>query len=233
MIPATSRDRRIVVLKQPVGVVAAITPWNFPNAMITRKAGAALAAGCVIVVKPAAYTPYSALALCELAERAGVPKGVLNIITGPSAAVGGELTSNPIVRKLSFTGSTEVGRKLLEQCASTVKKVSMELGGNAPFIVFADADIDKAVAGVMVSKFRNGGQTCVCANRIFVEEGIYDAFAAKLLAAVRAQVVGNGLIPGVTIGPLIDEKAVEKQRSTSLMRSSMARGSPVAASVMN
>ncbi len=210
VIPATTRDRRIVVIKQPVGVVAAITPWNFPNAMITRKAGAALAAGCSIVVKPAAYTPYSALALCELAERAGVPKGVLNIITGPSGAVGGELTSNPIVRKLSFTGSTEVGRKLLEQCAGTIKKVSMELGGNAPFIIFADADLDKAVAGVMISKFRNGGQTCVCANRIFVEDGIYDVFAAKLLDAVRRQVVGDGFTSGVTIGPLIDEKAVEK-----------------------
>ncbi|HEV2274585.1 MAG TPA: NADP-dependent succinate-semialdehyde dehydrogenase [Acidobacteriaceae bacterium] len=209
-IPATTRDRRIVVIKQPVGVVAAITPWNFPNAMITRKAGAALAAGCTIVIKPAAYTPYSALALAELAERAGVPRGVLNIVTGSAAAVGGELTSNPVVRKLSFTGSTEVGRTLLQQCADTVKKVSMELGGNAPFIVFADADLERAVAGVMISKFRNGGQTCVCANRIFVEDGIYDAFTARLKEAVRAQVVGQGLAAGVTIGPLIDEKAVEK-----------------------
>jgi succinate-semialdehyde dehydrogenase/glutarate-semialdehyde dehydrogenase len=210
VIPATSGDRRIVVIKQPVGVVAAITPWNFPNAMITRKAGAALAAGCTIVIKPAGLTPYSALALAELAERAGVPKGVLNIITGPAGAVGGELTSNPTVRKLSFTGSTEVGRTLLAQCAGTVKKVSMELGGNAPFIIFADADLERAVAGVMISKFRNGGQTCVCANRIFVEDSIYDAFTAKLRDAVRALVVGNGLTAGTTIGPLIDQKAVEK-----------------------
>jgi succinate-semialdehyde dehydrogenase / glutarate-semialdehyde dehydrogenase len=178
--------------------------------MITRKAGAALAAGCTIVIKPAGLTPYSALALAELAERAGVPKGVLNIITGPAGAVGGELTSNPVVRKLSFTGSTEVGRTLLAQCAGTVKKVSMELGGNAPFIIFADADLDRAVAGVMISKFRNGGQTCVCANRIFVEDSIYDAFTAKLRDAVRALVVGNGLTAGTTIGPLIDQKAVEK-----------------------
>ncbi len=210
VIPATSGDRRIVVIKQPVGVVAAITPWNFPNAMITRKAGAALAAGCTIVIKPAGLTPYSALALAGLAERAGVPKGVLNIITGPAGAVGGELTSNPTVRKLSFTGSTEVGRTLLAQCAGTVKKVSMELGGNAPFIIFADADLERAVAGVMISKFRNGGQTCVCANRIFVEDSIYDAFTAKLRDAVRALVVGNGLTAGTTIGPLIDQKAVEK-----------------------
>jgi succinate-semialdehyde dehydrogenase / glutarate-semialdehyde dehydrogenase len=210
VIPATSSDRRIVVIKQPVGVVAAITPWNFPNAMITRKAGAALAAGCTIVIKPAGLTPYSALALAELAEQAGVPKGVLNIITGPAGVVGGELTSNPVVRKLSFTGSTEVGRTLLAQCAGTVKKVSMELGGNAPFIIFADADLERAVAGVMISKFRNGGQTCVCANRIFVEDSIYDAFTAKLQDAVRALVVGNGLTAGTTIGPLIDQKAVEK-----------------------
>lgn len=210
VIPATSRDRRIIVLKQPVGVVATITPWNFPNAMITRKAAAALAAGCTVVVKPATYTPYSALALAELAERAGIPKGALNIITGDARTVGGELTSNPIVRKLSFTGSTQVGRVLLEQCAGTIKKVSMELGGNAPFIIFADADLDKAVTGVMASKFRNSGQTCVCANRIFVEDDIYDAFAAKLLKAVRTLEVGDGTVPGVTIGPLIDQKAVEK-----------------------
>jgi succinate-semialdehyde dehydrogenase / glutarate-semialdehyde dehydrogenase len=210
VIPAPTSDRRIVVIKQPIGVVAAITPWNFPNAMITRKAGAALAAGCTVVLKPATYTPYSAFALAELAERAGVPPGVLNIVTGGAGAVGGELTQNPIVRKLSFTGSTEVGRILLEQCAGTVKKVSMELGGNAPFIVFADADLDKAIAGVMISKFRNGGQTCVCANRIFVEEKIYDVFAAKLRDAVGALVVGNGKTAGVTIGPLIDQKAVEK-----------------------
>jgi succinate-semialdehyde dehydrogenase / glutarate-semialdehyde dehydrogenase len=210
VIPATQAGRRIVVIKQPVGVVAAITPWNFPNAMITRKAAAALAAGCSIVIKPAEYTPYSALALAELAEQAGMPKGVLNIITGTPEVIGAELTSNPKVRKLSFTGSTEVGRLLLEQCAGTIKKVSMELGGNAPFIVFADADLEKAVQGVMISKFRNGGQTCVCANRVFVEDSIYEAFTERLDQAVRAQVVGNGMTPGVTIGPLIDQKAVEK-----------------------
>jgi succinate-semialdehyde dehydrogenase/glutarate-semialdehyde dehydrogenase len=210
VIPANSKDRRIVVVKQPVGVVATITPWNFPNAMITRKVGAALAAGCTVVAKPAMHTPYSALALAELAEQAGIPKGAFNVVTGPSLAIGGELTSNPVVRKLSFTGSTEVGRTLLEQCAGTIKKVSMELGGNAPFIIFADADLDKAVAGVMTSKFRNAGQTCVCANRIFVEDSIYDCFAAKLRKAVEAQKVGNGMEPGVTIGPLIDHKAIEK-----------------------
>jgi len=210
VIPATSADRRIVVIKQPIGVVAVITPWNFPNAMITRKAGAALAAGCTLVIKPAESTPYSALALAELAQRAGMPKGVLNIITGAPEVVGGVLTSSPVVRKLSFTGSTEVGRLLLEQCAGTVKKVSMELGGNAPFIIFADADLDRAVAGVMISKFRNGGQTCVCANRIFVEDSIYDAFTTKLQEAVSALVIGNGMSDGTTIGPLIDQKAVEK-----------------------
>lgn len=210
VIAATSADRRIVVIKQPIGVVAVITPWNFPNAMITRKAAAALAAGCTLVIKPAESTPYSALALAELAERAGMPNGVLNIITGPPEVVGGVLTSSPVVRKLSFTGSTEVGRLLLEQCAGTVKKVSMELGGNAPFIIFADADLDRAVAGVMVSKFRNGGQTCVCANRIFVENSIYDAFTSKLQDAVGALVVGNGMGDGTTIGPLIDQAAVEK-----------------------
>ena len=210
VIPATASDRRIVVIKQPIGVVAAITPWNFPNAMITRKASAALAAGCTVVIKPAESTPYSALALAELAERAGMPKGVLNIITGQPEVVGGVLTSSPVVRKLSFTGSTEVGRLLLEQCAGTVKKVSMELGGNAPFIIFADADLERAVAGAMISKFRNGGQTCVCANRIFVEDSIYDAFTAKLQDAVRALVVGNGLSDGTTIGPLIDQNAVQK-----------------------
>jgi succinate-semialdehyde dehydrogenase/glutarate-semialdehyde dehydrogenase len=178
--------------------------------MITRKVGAALAAGCTVVAKPAMHTPYSALALAELAEQAGIPKGAFNVVTGPSLAIGGELTSNPVVRKLSFTGSTEVGRTLLEQCAGTIKKVSMELGGNAPFIIFADADLDKAVAGVMASKFRNAGQTCVCANRIFVEDSIYDCFAAKLRKAVEAQTVGNGMEPGVTIGPLIDHKAIEK-----------------------
>jgi succinate-semialdehyde dehydrogenase / glutarate-semialdehyde dehydrogenase len=209
-ISATASDRRIVVIKQAIGVVAAITPWNFPNAMITRKGAAALAAGCTIVIKPAESTPFSALALAELAERAGMPKGVLNIITGVPEVVGGELTSSPVVRKLSFTGSTEVGRLLLRQCAGTIKKVSLELGGNAPFIIFADADLDRAVTGVMISKFRNGGQTCVCANRIFVEDSIYDAFTVKLQAAVRALVVGNGMSAGATIGPLIDEAAVAK-----------------------
>ncbi len=212
VIPAATPDRRIVVLKQPVGVVAAITPWNFPNAMITRKAGAALAAGCTIVIKPASATPYSALALAQLAAEAGIPAGVLNVVTGAASTVGGELTGSPVVRKLSFTGSTEVGKQLMAQCAGTVKKVSMELGGNAPFIVFDDADLDAAVAGVMISKFRNAGQTCVCANRIFVQAGIYDRFTEKLKKAVEAQVVGNGLESGVNLGPLIDDAAVAKVR---------------------
>jgi len=210
VIPAAAADRRIVVLKQPVGVVAAITPWNFPNAMITRKAGAALGAGCTFVVKPATATPFSALALAELAAQAGIPPGVFNVVTGASGEVGGELTGNPLVRKLSFTGSTAVGKKLMEQCAGTVKKVSMELGGNAPFIVFDDADLDDAVAGVIASKFRNAGQTCVCANRIFVQAGIYDAFARRLDEAVRSQQVGDGLQEGVDLGPLINEAAVDK-----------------------
>jgi succinate-semialdehyde dehydrogenase/glutarate-semialdehyde dehydrogenase len=210
VIPANTPGRRFVVIKQPVGVVATITPWNFPNAMITRKVGAALAAGCTVVTKPASSTPYSALALAVLAERAGIPRGVVNIVTGSAGTIGAELTSNPIVRKVSFTGSTEVGRTLLAQCAPTIKKVSMELGGNAPFIVFDDADLEKAVAGVMASKFRNAGQTCVCANRIFVQEGIYDTFSNMLAEAVNALKVGNGLEPGVTIGPLIDAPAVEK-----------------------
>lgn len=210
VIPAHANDRRIIVTKEPVGVVAAITPWNFPNAMITRKAAAAMAAGCSVIVKPASSTPYSALALAELAERAGVPKGVLNVVTGRSTVVGGALTKNPKVRKLSFTGSTEVGKVLLEECAKTVKKVSMELGGNAPFIVFEDADIEQAIAGVMASKFRNTGQTCVCANRIFVHDKIYEEFADRLAMAVSAQLVGNGLEDGVTLGPLINAAAVEK-----------------------
>jgi succinate-semialdehyde dehydrogenase/glutarate-semialdehyde dehydrogenase len=210
VIPAAANDRRIVVIKQPVGVVAAITPWNFPNAMITRKAGAALAAGCTVVVKPASATPFSALALAELAHDAGIPRGVLNVVTGASDVVGGELSANPAVRKLSFTGSTAVGKLLLAQCAGTVKKVSMELGGNAPFIVFDDADLDAAVAGAMASKFRNAGQTCVCANRIFVQAGVYDAFAAKLKLAVEARKMGNGLEEGVDLGPLIDQAAVDK-----------------------
>ena len=210
MIPAASSDKRIVVIKQPVGVVAAITPWNFPNAMITRKAGAALAAGCTIVVKPATATPYSALALAELAVEAGIPAGVFNVVTGSSSVIGGELTGNPLVRKLSFTGSTSVGKELMAQCAPTMKKISMELGGNAPFIVFDDADLEQAVAGVMASKFRNAGQTCVCANRIFVQDGIYDAFAARLKEVVEGQKVGNGMTDNIDLGPLIDEAAVGK-----------------------
>ncbi|MCB1713866.1 MAG: NADP-dependent succinate-semialdehyde dehydrogenase [Candidatus Competibacteraceae bacterium] len=210
-IPQHQADKRIVVIKQPVGVCAAITPWNFPAAMITRKAGPALAAGCTMVIKPASQTPYSALALCELAERAGVPKGVINVVTGSASAIGGELTGNPTVRKLSFTGSTEVGKKLMVQCAETVKKTSMELGGNAPFIVFDDADLDAAVEGAIISKYRNTGQTCVCANRIYVQDSVYDAFAQKLAAAVEAKLnVGNGLDEGVTVGPLIDQAALEK-----------------------
>ena len=209
-IPGHQRTSRIVVLKEPIGVCAAITPWNFPAAMITRKAGPALAAGCSIVVKPATSTPYSALAMAELAERAGVPAGIMSVVTGASGAIGGELTSNPIVRKLTFTGSTEVGRTLMEQCAGTVKKVSMELGGNAPFLVFDDADLDEAVEGAMASKYRNTGQTCVCANRILVQDGVYDAFTEKLAAAVETLHVGDGLHDGVNQGPLIDMAAVEK-----------------------
>jgi succinate-semialdehyde dehydrogenase/glutarate-semialdehyde dehydrogenase len=209
-IPQHQADKRIVVIKQPIGVVAAITPWNFPNAMITRKCAPALAAGCPVVIKPATYTPYSALALAELGERAGIPAGVLNIVTGAAREVGGELTGNPIVRKLSFTGSTEIGKLLMEQCAATVKKTSMELGGNAPFLVFDDADLDAAVEGAMMSKFRNTGQTCVCANRILVQDGVYDAFAAKLAEAVKGLKVGFGLEEGVTQGPLIDVAALEK-----------------------
>jgi succinate-semialdehyde dehydrogenase/glutarate-semialdehyde dehydrogenase len=209
-IPAPMADRRIVVIKQPVGVCAAVTPWNFPNAMITRKAGPALAAGCTMVIKPASATPFSALALCELAERAGIPKGVLSVVTGASGPIGKELTTNPIVRKFTFTGSTEVGKQLMSQCASTVKKVSLELGGNAPFIVFDDADLDSAVEGAMASKYRNTGQTCVCANRLFVQDGVYDAFAKKLADKVGAMKVGFGLEEGVVQGPLIDMKAVEK-----------------------
>ena len=210
VIPTHMADRRIIVLKEPVGVCAAITPWNFPSAMITRKAGPALAAGCPMVVKPASATPYSALALAELAERAGVPKGVFSVVTGAADAIGGEMTSNPIVRKLTFTGSTEVGKILMRQCAGTVKKVSMELGGNAPFIVFDDADIDAAVEGAMVSKYRNAGQTCVCANRMLVQDSVYEEFAGKLAEAVSGLKVGSGLDEGVNQGPLIDMSAVEK-----------------------
>jgi succinate-semialdehyde dehydrogenase/glutarate-semialdehyde dehydrogenase len=210
LIPPHRPDKRILVLKQPVGVCAAITPWNFPAAMITRKAGAALAAGCTMVVKPAAETPLSALALAVLAERAGIPPGVFNVITGEALPIGEELTSNPIVRKLSFTGSTAVGRLLMRQCAGTLKKLSLELGGNAPFIVFDDADLDAAVEGAMQSKYRNTGQTCVCANRILVQDGVYDAFAERLAAQVAALRVGPGTEEGVSQGPLINSKALEK-----------------------
>ena len=210
VIPHPLPGKRIVVLKQPIGVVASITPWNFPAAMITRKCGPALAAGCPVVIRPASQTPYSALALAELADRAGLPKGVLNVLTGPSSEMGAELTANPTVRKLSFTGSTEVGKMLMEQCASTVKKVSLELGGNAPFIVFDDADLDAAVEGAMASKYRNAGQTCVCANRILVQTGIHDEFATRLAQAAKDLKVGNGLEEGVQQGPLIDIRAVEK-----------------------
>jgi succinate-semialdehyde dehydrogenase/glutarate-semialdehyde dehydrogenase len=203
-------DKRIVVTKEPIGVCAAITPWNFPAAMITRKVAPALAAGCPIVLKPAELTPLSALALAVLAERAGVPKGVFSIVIGDSKAIGGEMTGNPLVRKLSFTGSTAVGRLLMEQCAPTVKKISLELGGNAPFIVFDDADLDAAVEGAIASKFRNAGQTCVCANRLYVQDGVYDEFARKLAVAVGKLKVGDGREEGVTQGPLIEEKAVRK-----------------------
>ena len=210
IIPPNGPDRRLLVTREPVGVCAAITPWNFPAAMITRKAGAALAAGCTMIAKPATQTPFSALALAELAERAGIPKGVFSVVTGAARDIGGEICANPIVRKLSFTGSTEIGSQLIAQCAPTVKKLSMELGGNAPFIVFDDADLDAAVAGAIVSKYRNAGQTCVCANRLLVQDGVYDAFAEKLAAAVAALKVGNGVDEGVNQGPLIDQAAVAK-----------------------
>ena len=209
-IPSFAKGRRIIVQKEPIGVFAAITPWNFPAAMITRKAGPGWAAGCTGVIRPASQTPYSALALAVLAERAGMPAGVCNIITGASSETGPELTSNPLVRKLSFTGSTAVGAKLLEQCAATIKKTSMELGGNAPFIVFDDADLDAAVQGAIASKYRNTGQTCVCSNRILVQDSVYDAFAEKLTAAVRKLKVGNGMEEGVTQGPLINVDALKK-----------------------
>lgn len=209
-IPGHQADKRLIVIKQPIGVTAAITPWNFPAAMITRKAGPALAAGCTMVLKPASQTPFSALALAELARRAGIPDGVFNVVTGSASAVGNELTGNPLVRKLSFTGSTEIGRQLMAQCAQDIKKVSLELGGNAPFIVFDDADLDKAVEGAMASKFRNAGQTCVCANRLYVQDGVYARFAEKLQQAVEQLHLGDGLQAGVTTGPLIDEKAIAK-----------------------
>ena len=209
-IPAPLSSQRIVVTKEPIGVCAAITPWNFPAAMITRKAGPALAAGCTMVLKPASQTPLTALALVALAERAGVPAGVLSVVTGSAADIGRVLATHPAVRKLSFTGSTEVGRTLMKQTADSIKKVSMELGGNAPFIVFEDADLDAAVEGAMISKYRNAGQTCVCANRLYVHAKVYDAFAAKLVAAVQALKVGDGLAEGVRVGPLIDDKALAK-----------------------
>src|ERR1700719_3815360 len=209
-IPSPWNDRRLVVIKEPIGVCAAMTPWNFPAAMITRKAGPALAAGCTMVAKPASSTPFSALALAALAERAGIPGGVFSVLTGNSKEIGGEMTSNPDVRKVTFTGSTEVGRLLMKQSANTVKKLSLELGGNAPFVVFDDADLDAAVEGAIISKYRNAGQTCVCANRLYVQAGVYDAFAEKLVAAVKKLKVGNGFEPGVLQGPLIDQAAVEK-----------------------
>jgi succinate-semialdehyde dehydrogenase / glutarate-semialdehyde dehydrogenase len=210
IIPTHNKTHRLVTFKQPVGVCVMITPWNFPSSMITRKSGPALAAGCTVVIKPSEMTPFSALALAELAERAGIPKGVFNIVTGEPQPIGAEMTGNALVRKLSFTGSTAVGKMLMAQCAPTVKKISLELGGNAPFIVFDDANIEEAVAGAMASKFRNAGQTCVCANRIFVQAGIYDKFAEKFTAAVKAMKIGSGLEDGVELGPLINQKGVEK-----------------------
>jgi succinate-semialdehyde dehydrogenase/glutarate-semialdehyde dehydrogenase len=226
-IPQHMANRRIVVTKEPVGVCAAITPWNFPSAMITRKCAPALAAGCTAIVKPASQTPYSALALADLAERAGVPKGVFSVVTGSATVIGGELTANPVVRKLSFTGSTEIGAKLMAQCAPTIKKMSMELGGNAPFIVFDDADLDAAIAGAMASKYRNSGQTCVCANRLLVQDGVYDEFARRFADAVQKQLkVGDGLEEGISQGPLIDMKAVEKVEEH--IRDAVAKGARVA-----
>ena len=225
VIPAAQADKRIVVTREPIGVCAAITPWNFPSAMITRKAGPALAAGCAMVVKPAEQTPFSALALAELAERAGVPRGVFSVLTGDAPTIGGEMTANPTVRKLTFTGSTEVGIKLMAQCAPTVKKLSLELGGNAPFIVFDDADLDAAVEGAIMSKYRNAGQTCVCANRLLVQDGVYDAFAEKLGRAVAKLKVGSGLEAGVTQGPLIDEAAIAKVEE--LLADAVARGARI------
>jgi len=224
-IPQNARGRRIIVQKQPIGVFASITPWNFPSAMITRKTGPGWAAGCTAVIRPASQTPFSAIAIAVLAERAGLPAGVCNVITGPSGEIGAELTSNELVRKLTFTGSTEVGAKLLAQCAPTIKKTSMELGGNAPFIVFDDADLDAAVLGAMASKYRNTGQTCVCANRLLVQDTVYDAFAAKLKAAVEGLKVGNGMEVGVTQGPLINADAVAKVEEH--IADALARGASI------
>jgi len=225
-IPTFQQGKRIVVLKEPIGVCAAITPWNFPAAMITRKAGPALAVGCTMVLKPASMTPYSALALAVLAERAGIPAGVFNVVCGASGAIGNELTSNPIVRKVTFTGSTEIGKLLMQQCAGTVKKVAMELGGNAPFIVFDDADLDAAVEGAIASKYRNTGQTCVCTNRFLVQDGVYEAFTEKLCAAVAKMVVGDGLKGDTQQGPLIDLNAVEKVEEH--IQDAVAKGAKVA-----
>ncbi|HEX2580672.1 MAG TPA: NADP-dependent succinate-semialdehyde dehydrogenase [Dongiaceae bacterium] len=227
VIPTYARDKRVIVTKEPIGVVAAITPWNFPIAMITRKAGPALAAGCPIVLKPATQTPFSALALAELAQRAGIPAGIFSVVTGSASAIGGEMTSNPLVRKLTFTGSTEIGKLLLKQCADTVKKTSMELGGNAPFIVFEDADLDAAVDGAIASKFRNTGQTCVCANRLLVQDKVYDAFAGKLAAAIAKLKVGDGLKGETQQGPLIDMKAVAKVEEH--IADALSKGAKVAA----
>ncbi|MFL5016746.1 MAG: NADP-dependent succinate-semialdehyde dehydrogenase [Rhizobium sp.] len=210
LIPGHQPDKRIMVMKQPIGVVAAITPWNFPNAMITRKAGPAFAAGCAMVLKPASQTPFSAIAIAILAERAGLPKGLFSVVTGSAAAIGAEMTSNPVVRKLTFTGSTEIGTELYKQSAPTIKKLGLELGGNAPFIVFDDADLDAAVEGALIAKYRNNGQTCVCANRIYVQDGVYDAFAEKLAVAVARLKIGNGFDEGVILGPLIDKAALAK-----------------------
>jgi succinate-semialdehyde dehydrogenase/glutarate-semialdehyde dehydrogenase len=226
IIPGHQTDKRILVLRQPVGVVAAITPWNFPAAMITRKAGPALAAGCTLVCKPATQTPYSALALAELADRSGIPKGVFNMITGTAAAIGGEMTSNPAVRKLTFTGSTEIGKKLMAQCAGTMKKLSLELGGNAPFVVFDDADLDAAVQGALASKYRNTGQTCVCANRLLIQAGVYDEFAKRLKSAAAQLRVGDGLAGITDQGPLIDAKAVAKVEEH--IADALAKGAKIA-----
>jgi len=226
VIPTPAADKRIVVIKQAIGVVAAITPWNFPNAMITRKAGPALAAGCTMVVKPASQTPLSALALAELAARAGIPKGVFNVVTGNARAIGGEMTSNPVVKKITFTGSTEIGRVLMRQSADQIKKLGLELGGNAPFIVFDDADLEAAAAGAIISKYRNNGQTCVCANRIYVQDSVYDAFAAKLAEKVKALKVARGTEPGAILGPLIDDKAVAKVEEH--VADALAKGAKVA-----
>ncbi|MFO1138460.1 MAG: NAD-dependent succinate-semialdehyde dehydrogenase [Paracoccus sp. (in: a-proteobacteria)] len=225
-IPGHQRDKRILVLKQPIGVVAAITPWNFPNAMITRKAGPALASGCAMVLKPASQTPFSAIALAVLAERAGLPAGLFSVVTGSAVEIGAEMTANPVVRKLTFTGSTEIGIELYGQSAKTIKKLGLELGGNAPFIVFDDADLDAAVEGALIAKYRNNGQTCVCANRIYVQSGVYDAFAEKLIAAVAKLKTGDGFAEGVNLGPLIDKAALEKVQEH--VADAVAKGATVA-----